>query len=674
MINPINLRPFKHFCITIGNLPTSYVDSLSYYEMLEWLCHYLQDTVIPAVNTNADAVTELQGLYVELKNYVDTYFENLDVQEEINNKLDQMAEDGILQEIIESYISLNSIITFNSVSDMKASESLVSGMTVKTMGYYEVGDLGGATYRVREITNDDVVDDASIIALHDDSLIAELVLNSNVLNVRQFGVKEDNTTDDSDNLQKAFDFIGNHLNISLQGNEKYSKITKTLDLKVYTKVSGIWLMMEEGSYINNYLLYINSNSTHNDWQQSYPQYIGYLKNCKFKNNTANNYNGIFNYSNGAFEDLIFDSFDISFRNATKYLDSYKMTRIYTDNKKTSSNYAVYLGYLGDQCSISELHLHSGLYQLFVGQGHNGIVINNCIIHGIINIESSNVTFNNLHQESTDAIINIKNSIVKISNAYIDHNTNASEHNFEIVNNSHVILENIKFNYNLVDGTDNSTDDIDINITSGEVDVINCFKRPRVPSIDENNLCVAKTNLGLSLNTKQFYSTNNILMTSYNTNQVNVAHGAFASLSAGSRATWKITSGTYYYKIQPIGDFDRRIAYSQNVNSYNMALTQGQSGFLMRAHPGCYRIYRGTSANSYNKYVDICHINEYLLDDGNMLNGYLWQDRTAGDIDSFQYLSRIEYIGDKKSTYFDGDEILISKEYFCNKKMFNDNKK
>lgn len=104
MINPVNLRPFKHFCITIGNLPTSYVDSLSYYEMLEWLCHYLQDTVIPAVNTNAEAVTELQNLYVELKNYVDNYFENLDVQEEINNKLDEMVEDGVLLDIITPYI------------------------------------------------------------------------------------------------------------------------------------------------------------------------------------------------------------------------------------------------------------------------------------------------------------------------------------------------------------------------------------------------------------------------------------------------------------------------------------------------------------------------------------------------------------------------------------------
>ena len=50
---------FKHFCMTIGNLPSSYVESLSYYECLMWLCKYLQDTVIPTVNNNSEAVTEL---------------------------------------------------------------------------------------------------------------------------------------------------------------------------------------------------------------------------------------------------------------------------------------------------------------------------------------------------------------------------------------------------------------------------------------------------------------------------------------------------------------------------------------------------------------------------------------------------------------------------------------
>lgn len=101
----ISLNPFARFCCTIGNLPSSYMASLTYEEQLLWFCDYLQNTVIPAVNNNAEVVKELQELYVKLKNYVDNYFNNLDVQTEINNKLDEMATDGTLSTIIQPYLN-----------------------------------------------------------------------------------------------------------------------------------------------------------------------------------------------------------------------------------------------------------------------------------------------------------------------------------------------------------------------------------------------------------------------------------------------------------------------------------------------------------------------------------------------------------------------------------------
>ena len=99
------LKPFTKLCMTIGQLPSSYVESMSYYEQLIWFTKYLQDQVIPAVNQNAAAVTELQGYYIELQDYVNNYFDNLDVQQEINNKLDKMAEDGSLLDIINQYFA-----------------------------------------------------------------------------------------------------------------------------------------------------------------------------------------------------------------------------------------------------------------------------------------------------------------------------------------------------------------------------------------------------------------------------------------------------------------------------------------------------------------------------------------------------------------------------------------
>ena len=97
MIKIEKLNPFGRMCISLGMLPSSYKESLTYEEQLLWFMDYLQNQVIPAVNNNADALIELQ-------NYVSQYFDNLDVQEEINNKLDEMAESGQLQAIIKSYV------------------------------------------------------------------------------------------------------------------------------------------------------------------------------------------------------------------------------------------------------------------------------------------------------------------------------------------------------------------------------------------------------------------------------------------------------------------------------------------------------------------------------------------------------------------------------------------
>ena len=111
------LNPFTRFCCSIGAIPASYLVAMSYEEQLLWLCDYLQNTVIPTVNNNGEAVTELQGLYTQLKNYVDNYFKNLDVQNEINHKLDEMAQDGTLANIInqEIFSEIN-----NSIAQLQA--------------------------------------------------------------------------------------------------------------------------------------------------------------------------------------------------------------------------------------------------------------------------------------------------------------------------------------------------------------------------------------------------------------------------------------------------------------------------------------------------------------------------------------------------------------------------
>ena len=115
MINPNTLKPFGKFCVTLGMIPSSYKASLTYEEQLLWFCNYLETKVIPAINNNAEALEEVQALYEEIRQFIVDYFAHLDVQEEIDNKLDEMAESGTLADIInqEIFDDLNAQIQEN---------------------------------------------------------------------------------------------------------------------------------------------------------------------------------------------------------------------------------------------------------------------------------------------------------------------------------------------------------------------------------------------------------------------------------------------------------------------------------------------------------------------------------------------------------------------------------
>ena len=92
------LRPFRYWCQKV--LPLVYDDSLSYMELLCKVVDYLNKTMHDVDTLHTDVV-QLHAAYVQLQGYVNTYFENLDVQPEIDKKLDEMAESGALLNIIK---------------------------------------------------------------------------------------------------------------------------------------------------------------------------------------------------------------------------------------------------------------------------------------------------------------------------------------------------------------------------------------------------------------------------------------------------------------------------------------------------------------------------------------------------------------------------------------------
>lgn len=180
-------------------------DALTDYGLLCKVVEYL-NKVINQTNINSEQVEELSTAFNSLKSYVDNYFDNLDVQDEINTKLEAMAASGQLADIISQYLNSTAIFGYDNVAAMQSAENLVDGSFARTMGFYNKNDGGGALYKIRTVTNDDDVDGMSIISITADpqnNLVAEIIIENNEINAGSFGVKGDGVNDDALNIQAA---------------------------------------------------------------------------------------------------------------------------------------------------------------------------------------------------------------------------------------------------------------------------------------------------------------------------------------------------------------------------------------------------------------------------------------------------------------------------------------
>ena len=90
------LTPFKMQVVQSFPFIDADFDALTNYELLCKVVDYLNKTV--------DNVNLLESDFKTLYDYVHDYFDNLDVQEEINNKLDEMVTDGTMDQIINQQI------------------------------------------------------------------------------------------------------------------------------------------------------------------------------------------------------------------------------------------------------------------------------------------------------------------------------------------------------------------------------------------------------------------------------------------------------------------------------------------------------------------------------------------------------------------------------------------
>lgn len=94
------LTPFKGWALQNFPFIEADFDALTNYELICKIVEYLNKTI-----------DSQNALIIEV-NEIKEYLETLDLQDEVNNKLDEMATDGTLENIIKKYIDDNIIIAF----------------------------------------------------------------------------------------------------------------------------------------------------------------------------------------------------------------------------------------------------------------------------------------------------------------------------------------------------------------------------------------------------------------------------------------------------------------------------------------------------------------------------------------------------------------------------------
>lgn len=144
---------------------------------------------------------------------------------------------------------------YNSVAEMRASETAIVGRPCVTLGYYEPNDGGGAVFIIRKKKESDVDDGGSILIL-DNGNVAEMLIEGAV-NVKQFGAEGDGETDDT----TAFVMMLKHDNCYIPAGD-YGITSPLLGQKTQN-------IVDLGKYPNTKPCYSQTNGLFPDWEHAY---------------------------------------------------------------------------------------------------------------------------------------------------------------------------------------------------------------------------------------------------------------------------------------------------------------------------------------------------------------------------------------------------------------------
>ena len=118
---------FRGFPKSIGEIPTSYKDSISYEEQILWLCNFIEKEILPQIDISQETVAKIEASFEELKSEVEsqlaTFGININevkVYSDAQNELLKVYLLGLINTLNQRFDNIpDSFLVFNPTNGMQ---------------------------------------------------------------------------------------------------------------------------------------------------------------------------------------------------------------------------------------------------------------------------------------------------------------------------------------------------------------------------------------------------------------------------------------------------------------------------------------------------------------------------------------------------------------------------
>lgn len=605
-------------------------DALTNYQLTCKVVEFL-NKVISSQNEVINVTNDLQDSFINLQNYVENYFDNLDIQEELNNKIDAMAEDGTLQQLLLNYSNVSYVAdTFDSID----SGLLITNARIKTLGYHEINDGGSCQYIVKDTQPSsgyyETVGTKYLLAIINDSI-----------NVKQCGAYGDGTHDDTTALQNA---INSEYNVYIPSGDYLTSSTLVIPFQKEIIGENRKNTSIIANFNSDFILQYGSSYDYNG-------YAGSIKDIALKTTKdSSKPNGIYLYSACKIECVDFYRIGKTIDRVSNYIDLITIDNVYIGYCTHPTNdYLINLGGNADAFIINQLKIatdetdlteYNGIY---ISTVHGGEISNSIINCNLTLSNVSAFSINNSHMEGTGFSIILKTGYVSINNFFKfknNYDQNADIIFTEPTYSKFTTLElnNVIFGKNGATYGDVYSYDISELYPNTLIKIKNAYEIANFADLGTSSLNTngIKIQNQTEFNTLSGYYSKECLLNSngiINPAYTNIKDSStsMGTVALSNLIKWKDgNTAAIYYRIACICDETRKVITTLSNESSATDIVYNSNGVVIAVNKSQFNrdliIFKGLTSGNYTKKSIVNAVERgRIFDNGPSVNGRAWED-------------------------------------------------